>query len=605
LDLSLRFSYTGVDKTALEFNTSKGVLFFSLDTYFTPKTCAYFLGLVDSGIYTNSILQHVESGLHIDGGAYSLFGGSVSALPSSSLVPASSFSPDESDELMKGDLSLEILTGNNYGTRWNIGLAKSVVIDGSSARNCIVFGSAIGSGFQVIDSIAALQLYDYSAVLGSDFSRIPLEDPGTNLGTHAVRINYIRQVPVFPDGSATPSLVSLSAVSSDSAVVKAELNNSKLTLTRLALGSAQITLVAASKAGQQVEVVLNVSDPSSAPRIDIQPLGARVAEGGTLALYTSVSASPSATFQWYQNGEKIPGANSEVLIIENFTSKNAGQYQLIAVNRQGSATSQKAELTWAPVDNSVLKALAVRAYIEASQRMIVGVATRGTRQVLLTGIGWGLTDQIPYNRIIMHPGAEIFSGTNLTDSSATWIGASASDILRIRGSKLDRDDVAFVKLIDGAYSAHLYDRQKQAGIGLMEVIDAGSGTTNRLSALAARHLSGTGDKVLIAGFVIEGTCSKTLIIRGVGPSLPCSVSNRMNDPVLFLYSSTGDPIATNDNWKAAIEPTMLKVMGESAKLTSDKDAVMLLTLPPGAYTVHVKDASQIEGEAVIEIYEVP
>jgi hypothetical protein len=39
--------------------------------------------------------------------------------------------------------------------------------------------------------------------------------------------------------------------------------------------------------------------------------------------------------------------------------------------------------------------------------------------------------------------------------------------------------------------------------------------------------------------------------------------------------------------------------------TTTKDAVLLLTLPPGAYSARVSDTAGAPGTAIVEIYEVP
>ena len=59
----------------------------------------------------------------------------------------------------------------------------------------------------------------------------------------------------------------------------------------------------------------------------------------------------------------------------------------------------------------------------------------------------------------------------------------------------------------------------------------------------------TGDQVLIAGFIITGSGPKTVIIRGLGPSLTSAgVSGVLADPTLELHQGS-TTLATNDSWK--------------------------------------------------------
>ena len=67
--------------------------------------------------------------------------------------------------------------------------------------------------------------------------------------------------------------------------------------------------------------------------------------------------------------------------------------------------------------------------------------------------------------------------------------------------------------------------------------------------LATRMQVGTGDNALIAGFIMQGSTPKRLLVRALGPSLTqLGVPNAMADPVLELRDNTGALLATNDNW---------------------------------------------------------
>ena len=99
---------------------------------------------------------------------------------------------------------------------------------------------------------------------------------------------------------------------------------------------------------------------------------------------------------------------------------------------------------------------------------------------------------------------------------------------------------------------------------------------------------GTGGNILIAGFVIGGTTSKTVLIRASGPALvPFGVTGTLPDPQLQLYSDS-TVLESNDGW------------GGDAQI-----AATAVTLPPGAYTAQVSGASGDTGIALVEIYDVP
>lgn len=127
-----------------------------------------------------------------------------------------------------------------------------------------------------------------------------------------------------------------------------------------------------------------------------------------------------------------------------------------------------------------------------------------------------------------------------------------------------------------------------------------SGLVN-ISTLA---VAGSGDGTLVMGFYIDGTGSKTLVIRGVGPQLskpPFGRTSVVADPRINLYDAGENIIASNDDWSAALAPDFVTV-GAFAFDTGSKDAAIKVTLNPGRYTVHLVNPGPV-AEGLIEIYD--
>jgi len=106
---------------------------------------------------------------------------------------------------------------------------------------------------------------------------------------------------------------------------------------------------------------------------------------------------------------------------------------------------------------------------------------------------------------------------------------------------------------------------------------------------------------MIGGFIIAGDAPKEVIVRAIGPSLAAAgVDGAMTDPALRLFDSTGAVIASNNNWKSdqreVIEDTGLAS-------TDDREAALVTTLSPGAYTVVVKDENNSPGVALFDFYD--
>ena len=122
--------------------------------------------------------------------------------------------------------------------------------------------------------------------------------------------------------------------------------------------------------------------------------------------------------------------------------------------------------------------------------------------------------------------------------------------------------------------------------------------------LSTRGNVGTGEDVLIGGFIITGNDDKQVVLRAIGPSIPSSeVSGSLADPVLELHDSTGAVVATNDNWMdlSADDQTVLT----DNNLAADRrcGSALVETLAPGQYTVIVSGANDSTGVALVEAYD--
>jgi hypothetical protein len=116
---------------------------------------------------------------------------------------------------------------------------------------------------------------------------------------------------------------------------------------------------------------------------------------------------------------------------------------------------------------------------------------------------------------------------------------------------------------------------------------------------------GTGDNILIAGFVVAGTAAKTLLVRGVGAKLAeFDVGGVLADPILELYNADGQKIAENDSWNPVLQP-IARSVGAFDLTPGSRDAALLITLSPGAYTAQISGIGETTGEALVEVYEVP
>jgi hypothetical protein len=162
----------------------------------------------------------------------------------------------------------------------------------------------------------------------------------------------------------------------------------------------------------------------------------------------------------------------------------------------------------------------------------------------------------------------------------------------------------------GGNTAHIVGSTGGTGVALAEVFDATenpSDASPRLSNLSARAQVGTGDNVLIGGFIIGGSAPVTVLIRAVGPSLAqFGVNGVLADPILELHSNSA-LLQTNDNWSEAnnvAEIASVMAQRTFALPANSKDSVVLVALAPGLYSAVIRGAGNTTGVALLELYEV-
>ena len=186
-----------------------------------------------------------------------------------------------------------------------------------------------------------------------------------------------------------------------------------------------------------------------------------------------------------------------------------------------------------------------------------------------------------------------------------------------------------ITLPPGGYTAIQSGVGGGTGIGLVEVfeVDIGPASSSKLTNISTRGRVGTGDSVMIGGFIIEGSAPKTVLVRARGPSLagaPFSVPGTLGDPFLRIFSGS-TAIAQNDNWQTpdplcATMGFVCRAPAEIAATALDpcdpnpgqstpppgctQEAAILITLPPGGYTAHQSGVGGGTGIGLLEVFDI-
>jgi arylsulfate sulfotransferase len=155
-------------------------------------------------------------------------------------------------------------------------------------------------------------------------------------------------------------------------------------------------------------------------------------------------------------------------------------------------------------------------------------------------------------------------------------------------------------LAPGAYTVIVTGKDATSGIGLVELYDLSTLAKTKFVNMSARGFVGTGDNVLISGFIVGDVDSATVVVRALGPSLAAyGVSGVLSDPTLTIYDSSGSAIASNDNWQDNIN--WIDVRKNKLSPIDQRESALVLHLPAGAYTAIVRGANGGTGIGLVEV----
>ena len=273
--------------------------------------------------------------------------------------------------------------------------------------------------------------------------------------------------------------------------------------------------------------------------------------------------------------------------------------------------------------------LSCRADLSGSSVLIAGFVISGTGQktLLLRAVGPGLS-AFGVPGVMAAPELQLYSGTGaLLAQNSLWGGSASlsatfAQVGAFALSPTSADAATVVSLSPGPYTLHVFDPSGAGGVVLTEIYDASASplaAAQRLVNISARGSVSPGAGALIGGFVVSGSATKSVLIRGVGPGLAAfGVAGWLADPVLSVYDSNGNLVAQNLNWanqtvsgryQAAVNATNIITMNASvgafALTAGSADTALIANLPPGAYTFQVTSAGASTGQALGEVYELP
>ena len=155
----------------------------------------------------------------------------------------------------------------------------------------------------------------------------------------------------------------------------------------------------------------------------------------------------------------------------------------------------------------------------------------------------------------------------------------------------------------GNYTAIVRGVNNTTGIALVEAYELDS-TATRLMNISTRGQVGVENEVLIGGFIVTGSDSKTVIVRALGPSLGTGanpLAGALANPVLELHDGSGNLLSSNDDWVNSQQHSAIEASGLAP--ANPLESAILGTLGPGNYTAIMRGVNNLTGVGLVEVYD--
>jgi hypothetical protein len=364
-------------------------------------------------------------------------------------------------------------------------------------------------------------------------------------------------------------------------------------------------------------VVATVTDPNYAgsasgtlaitapprPTITTQPINQTVSVGSgptpNVVFIVAASGPGPITYQWQRkasgtstwlnlsDGGAYSGTKTASLTITGATTAMDGDhFECVVTNGSGSVVSNAPTLT-------VVSGASATKPSFTTQPM-PQMLNSGSTVVFLVDDPGGVSYQWQLN------------GVDLTDSPS---GATSDVILGSASSELMITDATGASA--GQYTVVATNSAGSTASNSAALQVQVSSDPGLATSISSRAFVGTGDNILIGGFYIVGSTSRTVLVQGLGPALtPLGVSGALQHPELSIHQiQTGHDVTlySNTGWGSSqvLLNAAAAVFASPVLVSGSADSELLLTLPPGGYSAEVSGADGGTGVALCAIYELP
>jgi plastocyanin len=327
----------------------------------------------------------------------------------------------------------------------------------------------------------------------------------------------------------------------------------------------------------------------------------------------SVSIKPGDTVQWVWKSKSMPHSvtssnglfDSGVQQSNTFTFSHtfpiAGTFPYFCTVH---AQFMKGTVTVAAAASSKLSNISTRALVQTGNNVLISgfiISGSGNKSILLRALGptlssFGVSNALPNPVLQLNNGAGAVIATN--DNWGT--AANAQSIPANLRPPNSLESAILTSLGAGNYTAVVSGVNSTTGVALAEAYDLDTTTGAILSNISTRGFVDTGNQVMIGGFIIQGSATQKVLVRGLGPTLTgFGVSGALADPTLELRDANGNLIDSNDNWKSTNQTA---IMATGLQPPNDLESAILRILNAGNYTAIVRGVNSTTGVALVDVY---
>lgn len=282
-----------------------------------------------------------------------------------------------------------------------------------------------------------------------------------------------------------------------------------------------------------------------------------------------------------------------------------------------------------PVNAASISGNATGQFINVSARTLMGVGaanlTQGfvvtgtagaTEKVLIRGVGPTLSE-FGVTGALAQPVLSVYAaGGKLLATNTGWSNASNAAAITTAAAAVgafalpagSADSALLLNLTPGSYTMQVSGLSKSSGTALGETYEV-TANNSQVANVSCLAQTGSSGGTLTAGFIVSGGPAQVLV-RADGPALAqYGVAGALAQPVLQVYDGNSNLIASNSGWStnanAAQIAAAAAAVGAFPLPAGSADSALLLTLPPGSYSMRISGLNGASGSALAESYLVP